>query len=351
MNPRQNKKKPALTSKETLSFPSGALKCATKGGKMQIRHIIDKINEHQLFVPAFQREYVWKREDAKALFSSLINNYPTGTMLTWETNNPPELKGDVQYRPEMGAIRLILDGQQRITTIYLIMTGKIPPYYTDKDIAVDIRNLFVNLDTLDLEYYAANRMQSNPLWQNLTDIFTNRIRASDALKEMEKKGEVPRELFYRIEDNFNKIRTIESRDFLEQTIPVTADIKTAIDIFYIVNASGVNLTEAELALAQICGYWPEARLVFKKKLQELADQGFVFKLDFIIYALLGMLYNLGSEMRKLHGSENAERVKTAWQRLDKKILDTLSTFCALMPILTTPAKSTAFMRLSPLFAS
>ena len=46
---------------------------------MDVRQIIDKIDDFQLFVPAFQREYVWKRPDVKALFASLINRYPTGT--------------------------------------------------------------------------------------------------------------------------------------------------------------------------------------------------------------------------------------------------------------------------------
>ncbi|MFH1543236.1 MAG: DUF262 domain-containing protein [Patescibacteria group bacterium] len=46
---------------------------------------------YQLFVPAFQREYVRKRNNAKNLIASLIRQYPTGTLLSWETNNPPEL--------------------------------------------------------------------------------------------------------------------------------------------------------------------------------------------------------------------------------------------------------------------
>ena len=43
---------------------------------MKIYMILDKIDENHLFVPAFQREYVWKREDAKSLMTSLIKNYP-----------------------------------------------------------------------------------------------------------------------------------------------------------------------------------------------------------------------------------------------------------------------------------
>ncbi len=46
---------------------------------MRISNILEKIDENQLFVPAFQREYVWKREDAKELLDSLIKEYPTGT--------------------------------------------------------------------------------------------------------------------------------------------------------------------------------------------------------------------------------------------------------------------------------
>jgi len=88
-----------------------------------------------------------------------------------------------------------------------------------------------------------------------------------------------------------------------------------------VNASGVALTDAELALAQISGYWPQARDLFKAKLAQLANAGFEFKLDFIVYTLLGCLYHLGSDMRKLHGAENDQKIREAWKRLDSQVLD------------------------------
>jgi hypothetical protein len=74
-------------------------------------------------------------------------------------------------------------------------------------------------------------------------------------------------------------------------------------------------------LAQISGYWPQARDIFKKRLATLAEVGFVFKLDFIVYVLLGCLYHMGSDMRKLHGSDNNQKLKDAWGRLDKQVLD------------------------------
>ncbi len=292
---------------------------------MQIRQIIDKINDNQIFVPAFQREYVWKRHGAKALFTSLIKRYPTGTLLTWETTNPPALKGTKKYSSEMGSVKLILDGQQRITTIYMILEGKLPPYYKQDEITNNVFGLHVNLETLELEYHRKQAMQNNPLWVNLTDIFQGTLKSSDIRRELREKELLTDGLEDLIDTNFDAVKSIQDRTFPEQTIPVTASIKEAIDIFYIVNASGVNLTDAELALAQISGYWPEARDLFKEKLLELEKNGFVFKLDFIIYTLLAITHSMGSEMKRLHSADNLEPIKEAWKRLDSQILDYVTT--------------------------
>lgn len=289
---------------------------------MKISQILDKIDESQLFIPAFQREYVWTRENAKNLIASLIRNYPTGTMLTWETNTPPELKGDWEYDPRQGAVKIILDGQQRITTLYLLIRNQIPPYYKESEILKDPRDLYVNLKNLDLQYFKPTIMKNDPYWLNVTDIFQRKIHERDVLMSIEDKdGQLSREDGDKLSDHFREIQNIPDQEFLEQSIPIKASLKEAIDIFYIVNASGVNLTEAELALAQISGYWPQAREIFKKKLEELRDEGFVFKLDFIIYCLLGILHHLGSDMTRLHDSNNEEKLKEAWEKLDTEILD------------------------------
>ncbi|MDZ7832475.1 MAG: DUF262 domain-containing protein [Desulfobacterales bacterium] len=291
---------------------------------MQIYQILDKIDDNQLFVPAFQREYVWRKDDAKKLMSSLIKEYPTGTMLTWETTNPPELKGNVKYDERMGSVKLILDGQQRITTLYMLIRGKIPPYYTKEEIKNDPRKLYVNLETLELEYYKIKKMQNNPLWAELTEIFLGNIKYRHIIKALKSKGDtITDERDDLIYDNFSAIEKICDRDFVEQVIPVHANIREAINIFYIVNASGVNLSDAELALAQISGYWPKARERFKSKLFSMEKEGFVFSLDFIVYVLLGVLHHGGSEMTKLHSPENKERLINAWDQLESQTLDYL----------------------------
>jgi uncharacterized protein with ParB-like and HNH nuclease domain len=59
---------------------------------------------------------------------------------------------------------VILDGQQRLTTLYLMTRGEIPPYYTENDLKTDPRNLYFDLDSGDFQYFQAMRMRNNPTW-------------------------------------------------------------------------------------------------------------------------------------------------------------------------------------------
>ena len=76
-----------------------------------------------------------------------------------------------------------------------------------------------------------------------------------------------------------------------------------------------------MALAHISGYWPTAREEFKIKLEAMKYRGWVFNLDFIMYALLATVHGQGSKMEKLHTADNKEKIKEAWSLLDKQVLD------------------------------
>lgn len=186
---------------------------------MKINQILDKIDDNQLFVPAFQREYVWKRNNAKNLVASLIRQYPTGTLLTWETNNPPELKGNWKYDQRQGAVKVLLDGQQRITTLYILIRDKIPPYYKESEILKDPRGtdgLYVNLRNLDLQYFKETIMSSDPYWINITDIFQKKVREMDIIRRIYESGqEFTREQENLVSDNFRAVESIPDIDFIE----------------------------------------------------------------------------------------------------------------------------------------
>ncbi len=289
---------------------------------MKIKTILDKIDERQLYVPAFQREYSWKRPNALKLVQSLLNGYPIGTLLTWETNKPPEVKGPHKYDNRQGAVRILLDGQQRVTTLYMLMWDKPPPYYTSAEILVNPAGMWVDLTSRAVDYGNDVRREQDPRWQRIGDVLQGKIRAWQLFDKFAAAGHVLDDAGkQQVSENVERVLGILAYDIPEQTIPIHASVREAIEIFYIINKAGITLTDAELALAQISGYWPQARAEFKKKLDELAGKGFRFDLDLVVYLLLACLHASGTELEKLHDEKDAALVKAAWDKLATVTLD------------------------------
>ena len=97
---------------------------------MKIRDLLDDIRTQNIVLPEFQREYVWTRDQAKQLVVSLYKHYPVGGLLLWKTATPPELKNVDELPDRLGTVQVLLDGQQRLTTLNMLMSGNIPAYYT-----------------------------------------------------------------------------------------------------------------------------------------------------------------------------------------------------------------------------
>ena len=120
---------------------------------MKVLELMIGVRNLDLVLPEFQREYVWEKEQAKQLMVSLFRDYPTGSLLFWKTSNPPDIKNNAVDPEKIGSTSVILDGQQRLTTLYLLTQDEIPPYYTEFDIKNDPRNLYFDLSTGDFQYY------------------------------------------------------------------------------------------------------------------------------------------------------------------------------------------------------
>ena len=139
---------------------------------MEIRQILDGAESLEMVMPEFQREYVWTIDAAKSLIVSLYKGYPTGSLLFWETETPPEIKNKAIDVNKLGLTKVILDGQQRLTTLYLLIKGEIPPYYTIDDFDNnDPRHLFFNVFTGEFQFYMKSKMDTNPFWNSVINCF------------------------------------------------------------------------------------------------------------------------------------------------------------------------------------
>lgn len=290
---------------------------------MTIRELIDGLRKLDMVLPEFQREYVWEREQAKQLMVSLYNGYPTGSLLFWKTDNPPDIKNTTIPRDKIGTTLVILDGQQRLTTLYLLTRDEIPPYYTENDMKTNPRNLYFDLESGEFQYYQAMRMRNNPTWVSVTECFTSsNINPFEVAKLKLAPGQDPFELAKRYNDNLTQLRNILERDYPIQIVPSSAHIDKAIDVFDRVNSLGTKLTDADLALAHITGKWPQARQVMKEKIQELESKRFAFDLTFMVRCLTGVVHGRAL-FETIHQTPSKE-LKAGWDRLTK-IIDYLVT--------------------------
>ena len=101
---------------------------------MQISKLLDQVEANAIVLPEFQREFVWKDSQAKELMNSLFREYPIGGLLVWSTNTPPEIKNDAIDEEKQALFEVLLDGQQRLTVLYMLIKDDYPPYYGPEEI-------------------------------------------------------------------------------------------------------------------------------------------------------------------------------------------------------------------------
>lgn len=287
---------------------------------MKIQELLDDIKNLDLILPEFQREYIWEKEQAKQLLVSLYKEYPTGSLLFWKTDNPPDIKNMAIPKDKIGSSKIILDGQQRLTTLYLFMKNEIPPYYKEYEIKNNPRNLYFNLEDGEFQYYQPTRMKDNPTWVSIVDSFDSNIKI-DVFKKVQQLKSDPEEQFALaniMNENLTKLRNITQREYPIQLVPITANIDEAIDVFDRVNSMGSKLTDAELALAHICGKWPQARKVMKKKMVDLENHNFNFDLTFMVRSLTAVVKGRAL-YETIHQSLRPE-LEDGWNKLSR-ILD------------------------------
>lgn len=294
---------------------------------MKINDCISAIQQRDLVLPEFQREYVWSRDQAKQLMVSLLKGYPVGGLLIWPTDTPPELKNIGELPKKLGAVRVLLDGQQRLTTLHMLIAGDIPRYYTSADIENDPRDLYFNIDDADFQYYQSSKMSDNPLWHRVIDCFYDgndkekQIQVFAIAKKLAADDQQAFELAQRYTNNLTALRNIGSIELPVQTVPSKANLDVAIDIFDRVNSQGTKLTDAELALTHVTGKWSTARRELKTKIAELEARNFVFNLTFMTRALT-VCVTRRALFETIH-ERPADELQVGWKALSQ-VLDYLT---------------------------
>ena len=203
------------------------------------------IDSGTIKIPKFQREFVWSKEQTAALIDSLVKGFPVGAFTYWETID--ELRhirniGNHQLRnvPRDHPVQYVLDGQQRITSLYAVRKGSV--YTQPGGSRIDYRDISIDL-SLDPEDDETVVFSSPPI--NSPSISVHELLSGSVARIFQKfKSEAEQE-------KIEKYKTrLESYSFPLVIIGRRYPIDIATEVFTRINTGGTELHLFEIMVAK-----------------------------------------------------------------------------------------------------
>lgn len=238
--------------------------------------ILDQIDSGSMLLPEFQRGYVWNKDQIRGLMRSLYHGYPVGALLVWEAEG--QLQTVRGAEAGSGTKQLLLDGQQRITTLFGIIRGR-PPAFFEGDPAIFTR-LHFNVETETFQFLAPATAKADLLWIDVTGLFqADQSKKYDQL--IDEEWMRPQLGVYL--SRLLQLESILEREFFVDRITGTdKTVDVVVDIFNRVNSGGTKLSKGDLALARICAEWSAARPSMRQALDGWKQRQFTFALDWLL---------------------------------------------------------------------
>lgn len=229
---------------------------------MDYDDLLHDIKKGTLKIPDFQRDVVWKLDQTMALFDSIARGFPVGTFILWETDeylNSHRNIGDLELNdiPEGHNVNYILDGQQRITSLFASLkkaeiNGKNYSIYCDLDAQDEI--MFHNKNEEPMDPYR---------FVNLADILGhNHHKTYNKLNNTKRQ-----ERFDKIRDAFKyyNFSTITIKD---------CSLDLACEIFERINTTGTVLNIFDIMVAKTWSKDFDLRKKYESFIKELKKKGY-----------------------------------------------------------------------------
>lgn len=322
-----------------------------------VRDAIKAINERKYVLPAIQREFVWKPEQIIRLFDSLITGYPIGSFLFWtvepENAKKYEFYDFIQHYHERdathnkkaaltgaGDVTAVLDGQQRLTALYIGLTGtyayRRARAWVSNPNAYPKRTLYLCLtkgpDDADSSYELAFREDSQDL---VTDAAANVwVRLSAALDWAQPAA--PHK-FLQQAGLANHARATDTAWALQAAVHTNGTISAYLEkdqsldrvlsIFVRVNSGGTELSHSDLLLSIATSQWDDldARETIYDLVDDINRQGrrFAFDKDFVLKCCL-MVADLETRFATANfTAANMKLIEKRWPSIDAAIRTTV----------------------------
>lgn len=225
-----------------------------------LTHLIEDIKHGNIALPDIQRPFVWSATKIRDLFDSMYRGYPIGTLMFWETGVETGTRQVGGGSSDRVAKLLIVDGQQRLTALYAVITGRevVNKSFESRRIriAFNPRN-----ETFDVTDAAIER--SPEYIPDITSLWGGGYKSivRDFLQQLDDSRDIKMtpEDQDALEERIDRVRDL--RDFRFQVIELNANAneEQVADIFVRINSEGVKLSQADFILTLMSVHWEQGR--------------------------------------------------------------------------------------------
>jgi len=314
--------------------------------------LVDMYKRGELRLPEIQRHYVWRATRVRDLLDSLYRGYPSGSILMWETDEPVPTR-DFAIAQETTAFagrKLLLDGQQRLTSLTAVLGGALVqvrgrkrpidilfnldhpdgPPTDDTEVTSDEDSPVAADDELaddadgteddDTEQglqeklsrrtfvVASKNLASLPNWVSVTQVFSTEGDAQLLKKAGITSFDDPR--FQRYSDRLKKLRAIKDYTYVVHVLERSMSYEEVTEIFVRVNSLGAKLKSSDLALAQMTSRWPNLLKELEAFQEECEKSYFTIDLGHLVRSIV--VFATQQCLFRSVASTPVEKLKEGW---------------------------------------
>lgn len=282
---------------------------------LSISQILNYIDNGHIALPEFQRGFVWRGDQVRHFFDSLYRRHPVGMLLVWVTETRTDIhRGGGNVSP--GVVKLLLDGQQRVTSLYGVVRGQ-PPKFFDGDPKA-FTGLQFNLESEEFSFYQPVNMKDKPLWIDVTELLSKGHEGhQEIINRLSKYPEIGTDAVQYSQKLSQLLGILDIELHDEEVTGQDKSLDVVVNIFNRVNSGGTKLSKGDLALAKICADWPDARNEMQSQLKKWQESNFEFSMDWLLRSINTVLTG-EAKFHFLH-DKSANQVQDGLHRAAKHI--------------------------------
>ena len=219
---------------------------------MKIEQFVTRIKKGTILLPTFQRGYIWNPPDVVSLMNSLYHEYPVGMVTTWE---PLDDEG-----------QLIIDGQQRMSSLFACYTNEVPEIHKDAD-KKPRTGLYFNVDTQQFKFATRTDLR-DPMWVSVSEILNNSAEWRTRVRQSQNYNANKEDEY---SERISRVRDIKKLDIPTQDVKPELTPDDIVEIFVRINKQGKTVKRGELEMARICIAWDLGRRRIQEEKQRWSN--------------------------------------------------------------------------------